>query len=58
VGLKPFSLSSVAFTNTITRIACLLVSQNLKVGLKPKSLYNGIRTVAPAQPHTGRCDIL
>jgi hypothetical protein len=25
VGRKPFSLSSVAFTNTITRIVCLLV---------------------------------
>jgi len=32
VGRKPFSLSSVAFTNTITRIVCLLVRAG-RIGL-------------------------
>jgi hypothetical protein len=32
VWRKPFSLSSVAFTNTITRIVCLLVRAGL-IGL-------------------------
>jgi hypothetical protein len=35
VGKKPFSLSSVAFTNTITRIVCLLVGAG-RNGLAPE----------------------
>jgi hypothetical protein len=48
VGRKPFSLSSVAFTSTITRIACLLVHASSALGAEHPSFLGHRKASVPA----------